>query len=171
MDTKEILKIADTTLEGNDLLKVKLARKDGQTLLYVKATENLTKHLQTGVIRESDNWGTEFSDSDSGYKFHKKSGYSDEIRSFTTGYKDDYGHKFIQSGNVNIAVLRTEGIEDGKFFEINQPLTEKNLRKIVKGLKEFADDYRDRFLKDVAFIGEIREIEVDNTVQTAFNRD
>lgn len=171
METKEILKIADTTLEGNDLLKVKLARKDGQTLLYVKASENLTKHLQTETIRESDSWGTEFSDSDAGYNFHKKSGYSQEIRDFTATNLDDYGTKFLRNGKVNISVLRTQGIEDGKFFEIDQPLTENNLRKIVKGLKEFADEYRDRFLKDVAFIGEIREIEVDNTVQTAFNAE
>ena len=165
---KEIMKLAESDLQGENLVSVKLCRKNGETLLYVQADEKIENLLQTGEMAESSSW----KDPETGenYKFFKKSGYDGNLKDTMRNYNDDYGHKAF-NGNGNVAYLRTKGISDGKFFEIQKPLTEKNLKRIVIDIKECVDELKDKFLKDAAFIGEIREIEVEKTVQTSFTED
>lgn len=166
---KEILKIADSNLEGEELVKVKLARKDGKTLLYVQAHEKITDLIQQGSPRDiSNSWGTEFTDN--GYEFYPDNNYGSGLQAIIRDYYDSYGSStWVKNGKVNIAPLRTKGIEDGKFFDLTDAaLTEENLRKIVKGIKEVVEELKDHFLKDMVIMGEIREVEIDKTVQTAF---
>lgn len=170
---KKVLDLAESDLDGDQLISVKLVRKSGQTMLYVKADEKVADMMQNGNPRDSTSWGTEYTDGDGGYQFHSNSYDNEGIRELTRDYYDSYGSSsWMNNGKGNIAVLRTVGIEEGKYFDLSgAALTEENLKQLVKDIKEFVDELRSNFLKDVAVIGEIREVEIDNTVQTAFGGD
>lgn len=166
--TKQVIEKADSDLEGDNLLTVKLARKDGETVLYVQAHEMLTDLIQNqeAQAQTSNTWGTEFTEGDEGYDFIKCNDLRDSVKTVFRNYKNDYGGKWMRNGKGNVAVLRTKGLEDGKYFEIDQPMTKSNLKKIQKDIKRLGDNLIDQFLKDVAFVSEIKEVEAQNTVQT-----
>lgn len=161
---KEIMKTAEASLDGNKLFNAKVCRKDGKTILFVQADEKITNLLHTGNTQTSSKWGT---DGDgNGHTFHKRTGYTSAVASVMNQFRDDYGSSIARNGKGNVAFLRTEGVEDGVFFEIDRPVTEENLKATVKSMKKAVEELKSQFLKDVAVISEVREIDIDNTVST-----
>lgn len=160
---KEVLEVADTDLDGNELVVVKAVRKDGECMLYLRLDEKICDLLHTGHTATSSNW----TDADgNGYKFHQKSRYDDKVREVMSSYYDDYGAKYAHRENGNVALLRTEGVQDGMFFDMDNPLTEEHLKQIVHDIKGAVDELRNQFLKDVVVVGEIRELDVQDTQST-----
>lgn len=169
---KEIMKLAESDLDGDSLCSVKLCRKDGSTLLYVQADEKITDLMHNGTLSQSTSWNPP--ESEDGFNFYQRQNYNSAVSDALSPFYDDFGSNPVNRGTSNpgnIAFLRAEGVKDGIFFEIKEPITEEYLREMVKSIKKAVDVLKDQFIKDVAFIGEIREIQVDNTVQTAFPSD
>lgn len=162
-EQKELLEVADSDLDGEELVVAKAVRKDGECLLYVKASESISDLVQNGTSHTSGNWKNPEGDN---HEFYKKRNLPQNVKDVTNSYYNDYGSSMAASDDGNIAFLRTEGIEEGRYFDADRPLTEENLKNIVRDIKQVVDDLRNQFLKDMVVVGEVREVDVQNDQKT-----
>ena len=165
---QNVLDALEADIDGETVLTVKTARKDGQTLLYVQCSEKFENLIKTETVQNSSSWGKQYVEGDdTGYDFYKKSSINSSLQSTYGNGFDEYGHsKWYMSSRGNVAVLRTKGLSDGKYFVIDQPLTKRNLKKLQEDIKQAGQNLIDAYLKDVAYISEIKEIEVDKERST-----
>lgn len=161
--TQQVLDEISQSPDDGELVTARLARKDGNTVLYVEADSKVTDLLHNGDLDDSGRWKNLEGEN---HRFYRKRNYSNDLQNLLNDYLDDFGSSTLGSrGKGNIAFLRAEGVEDGVYFDIDDPVTEEHLKAIVRDIKEAVQDLKNKFLKDVAFIGEIRQIEIDNTAE------
>lgn len=167
MTGKNVIKEAEADLDGDQIITIKLARKDGDTKLFLKSTEEFEELFQSDntLTPESDSWE---SLEEEQLEFYKKSSIPDSVaRVFNDHGDSGYGGRFYKNRyGGNPAPLRSVGISEGVWINIDEPYAEKNLKKIQEDLKEAAEALIDQFLSDVAFMSEVREIKAQTKQKT-----
>lgn len=157
------IKKAKEKIEGETVIYSKLWRRsDGKIELYLETSEDLEEIMkeQNGTIQESNSWNSpenivnsEEEEEESGirHKFYTRmrSEWDEDFYNIMSSYYDNYGGQFVKNGSFNVGVLRTVGINEGQFFEVNGRVSKESLIQGIQELKRIGKKLQKSFIKEI----------------------
>lgn len=101
---------------------------------------------QNGSISSSSSWENKDGEY---HEFYKKTSVhrNKEYRETVSRNYNDYGARIQNNGSVNIAFLRTKGLQDGKQFLLPNTVSAETAKDLVQELEETAGRLYKQFCK------------------------
>ncbi|MHA1880431.1 MAG: hypothetical protein ACTSYG_08540 [Candidatus Heimdallarchaeota archaeon] len=135
------------------IFEAKLKRKDGSLLIYVKVAreiEELFKRIASGQSKKSKIWGVNISDTHEFYLLPEKNDkQTNEIFKLLEPYANNYGADYIVNERINVALLRTKGLSEGKWFKMDDYYSADTIIEGLKDLKKVVAILYKNFISEI----------------------
>jgi len=125
-------------------LRAKLKRTRDGSFVHIEADDRIEDLFRTERTEQSNYW---CSNGDY-HEFYRRT-YDNDLAQFMDQYYDSYGDTYVSDGDINVALLRTKGISDGKKFYINNHYSEETLIESLKQLKQISKQLYQQFIRPV----------------------
>lgn len=133
------------------------AELDGSGL-YIEIAPEIENFISEsfGHVEKSSQWGNggEY------HEFYYNTDLSNGLADFFDGKYNSYGGEFIEDGKVNIALLRTKGLSEGKHFELSTYYANERKVEAFQQLKTTVCKLYNQFIKPVELVVEVKKREV-----------
>lgn len=157
MTKEEFEDFKSQDMEDGVLFRAFLRRnREGNIVLYVETDEAIENFFQTENTGESEHWAN---DEDEFHEYYMKQ-YSrhdgSEMGMYFNDKNDGFGDSYVNSGKINVGMLRTVGLSDGVEFEIPETYSEETMKESVESLKNIVEEVYKKFIRPVNVMSEIR---------------
>lgn len=137
----------ETEMDEDGIFRALVQRqKTGKLRLYIQGTEELETFFKTEETEQSQNWTSGNSFHDYYLRQYERNGDSSLAKYFSDKH-DKFGSDYVNSGKINIGLLRTVGLSEGVEFEIPETYSEETLKESVESLKTVIKEIYEEFIR------------------------
>lgn len=140
-------------MDNEENLMVSYLKRDeesGDIELFLQVADEIEEFFTSEETEESSQWHN------SDYHDYYLKDYSNNFAEFTENRTDAFGGEYISaSGEINLGLLRTVGISDGRVFKIENQYSEETLEDSVRDLKQAVKEIYKTFIGPIAIRGEL----------------
>ena len=137
----------DTQMDEDGIFRALVQRqKSGRLVLYIEGTNELENFFKTEETEQSNNWTSGDSYHDYYLRQYERGGDS-SLADYFSDKHDKFGNSYVNSGKINVGLLRTVGLSEGVEFEIPETYSEETLKESVESLKKVIKEIYEKFIR------------------------